>query len=101
MKIYVVFGSSGQYDSYHNWMVRAYKSRVLAEHHAKRAEKRSEEIIKLATRERKDEWGGIDYVYWWEVMESDAAKNKWDDNYHCDCGDVVHYSISEVDYDDC
>ena len=45
MEIYIVTGSSGEYDSWRTWNVVAYLDRDKAIEHAENAERRSKEIL--------------------------------------------------------
>jgi len=46
MKIYVVIGHTGEYDSYREWLVKAYKDEKQAQNHVKLAD---EKAVKIGT----------------------------------------------------
>lgn len=50
--IYIVQGSSGQYDDYREWNVRAYTTDAAAEAHRQRAQQAANEV----TKRRQEIW---------------------------------------------
>lgn len=78
MKIYIVFGESGEYSGKERWMVKAFRDENKAKQLAEDAQKEAD-LLKI-----KADNNEIDY---WEV----EGLNKYDPNYR-----MIY---SEVDYD--
>ena len=96
-KIYVIVGSSGSFDSYHEWNVCAYKDRPAAEAFAK-------ELKKVVTKEVKDYRKWLRYPRNGRTAQEQAeyidqvsvrcGDRCWQD---FDPGDDGQYSVDELD----
>jgi len=96
MQVYMVMGMTGEYDSRSSWMVKAYVMKDFAEHHAKRAQERADEIIMKALNGKKSErpWDA-DFDLWDDVMDNE--ENAFDPKFHCDFGtQIVGYYVAHT-----
>ena len=85
MKIYVVWGVTGEYSDQQSWLVCAYRDRVLAERHSDRAAQRAHQIFhtvgyhtdakNLWDPEMRMDYAGTDYC----VLEVDLREELPDD----------------------
>jgi len=46
MKIYVIFGATGEYSDRDEWIIKAYKNKEMAKSHLLNADKRAKELFK-------------------------------------------------------
>ena len=78
-KVYVLRGSTGNYDDVYEWLVCAYPTKHDAEMHREAAQKRATEIVENA-----------------ETVADLDAPNEWDAGMTTSAGCNVYYSVYEV-----
>jgi hypothetical protein len=102
MKIYLVIGDTGVYDSYRDWIVMAFKEKKAAEWRVLQASMRARDIWYLAGGGDLNELMRQDFSAWSDKYEDFNAfiknqKNEFDPDMEMD-SDGVNYRIQEVEY---
>lgn len=94
-KIYVVFGSSGEYDSFQRWDVRAFMYKKVAERHILKCYEELDRIKRLQELADAKEEFSFDYK-----ALSKSKKNQADPFIECSLFDLdITYQIFELDFD--
>ncbi len=78
MKAWVVIGSTGEYEDFHEWNVVVYTNKAVAEKH-----------MKLANKEAKNP----------KYVKDDMQKNPYDEQFHMDYTGTS-YDIEELEISD-
>ena len=92
LKIYVVFGATGEYSDRSEWNVVALHSKEAAEKYAEACMTEAQRIVSY-----NDEFGKSYRDYKYDSVESpEWIKHKFDPQFYCDYTDRTNYSVSEV-----
>jgi len=90
MKIYIVFATSGQYEDYREWPVKAFKCFTQAEIFAKKAKKKADKNKSKYDMELEQaEKNNTEYPKWITGNALDPNAKNYED---------TDYYITEVDY---
>lgn len=85
-RLYIVFGSSGEYSDWTEWPVAAYRDEALARTHAEQAA--------AASDQRNEQAHGIEYSAREKWIA--ANRNPWDAHDDCDGYEASRYTVGEV-----
>jgi hypothetical protein len=97
IKIWIVEGTSGVYESYCDWPVAAYLTEENARKHAEKATARASEIHKNVSKIYKSLSSGRNWLDAIKASSDDGGNNEWDPGMrldHLTGARYYHYSIS-------